>query len=425
MEQINKNNVSPLPKQSASSTLAVPKMTFSSSMKTVHDSHHGFSSQQIYPDSTSGFNNLSQHDTISTEESYNNIIMDTTSFPPLEKVLMNKTGAPLSQYNFYSYLQQEWQGEENLNFWLDVVTHEHLFESWREYQNHTKKARERRSYEEKNQFVYHDNDDDYDYEEQVVDEWEQNNDSTSSSVDDTGTTSVDSQNPVMPHNHTSSTQYGHEITIPGNYKPRNYNQLKIVKRVDEEDLTKSALNIYRKYGHMSILPEESRNTMADLIERQGRYNPVVFSSAKSYVHHIMNVIYFPKFIQSAVEMNLTQAHAILALPLGIMCLTLGFSLDLYYIFMGRESRLIRFYGFPAIWLGWILLQTAATRFSPIFSIFGVSECKFFSFHKIRERSVLLVHRKRSLKFIMWDTLASMITVGILFLIPPISLYEKS
>ncbi|CAG8494034.1 12118_t:CDS:2 [Dentiscutata heterogama] len=380
MEQINKNNVSPLPKQSTSSTLTVPKMAFGSSMKTAHDntfSHHGFSSQQIYPDSTSGvFNNLSQQDTFSTEESYNNIITDTTSFPPLEKVLMNKTGSPLSQYNFYSYLQQEWQGEENLNFWLDVVTHENLFESWRD-------------------------------------------------VDDTGTTSVDSQNPVMSHNHISSTQYGHEIAIPENYKSRSYSQLKIVKRVDEEDLTKSALNIYRKYGHMSILPEENRNTMADLIERQGRYNPVVFSSAKSYVHHIMNVIYFPKFIQSAVEMNITQVHAILALPLGIMCLTLGFSLDLYYIFMGLENRLIRFYGFPAIWLGWIFLQTAATRFSPIFSIFGVSECKFLNFHKIRERSVLLAHRKRFLKLIMWDTLASIITVGILFLIPPISLYEKS
>ncbi|CAG8560370.1 16498_t:CDS:2, partial [Racocetra fulgida] len=231
-------------------------MAFGSSIRTVHDntfSHHGFSSQQIYPDSTSGvFNNLSQHDTLSTEESFNNIITDTTSYPPLEKVLMNQTGSPLSQYNFYSYLQQEWQGEENLNFWLDVVTHENLFESWREYQNHTKKARERR----------------------MVDEWEQNHDSTSSSVDDTGTTSVDSQNPVMPLNHTSSARYGHEITIPDNYKSRNYSKLKIVKRVDEEDLTKSALNIYRKYGHMSILPEESRNTMADLIERQGRYNPV-------------------------------------------------------------------------------------------------------------------------------------------------------
>src|SRR6266542_2027420 len=69
-------------------------------------------------------------------------IPDGTYFPPLEKVLMNQSGSPLSQYNFYTYLKQEWQGEENLKFWLDVIKHEHLFKSWRDYQNYIKKSRE-------------------------------------------------------------------------------------------------------------------------------------------------------------------------------------------------------------------------------------------------------------------------------------------
>ncbi len=128
---------------------------------------------------------------------------------------------------------------------------------------------------------------------------------------------------------------------------------------------------------MSILPEESRITMQDLIERQGRFNPVVFSSAKSYVFHIMNVIYFPKFIQSTVDTNLTHLNAIMALPLGILFLTIGFALELFYIFMDEENRLLRLWGFLPIWLGWILLQTAATRFLPPLILFGVRYMRKF------------------------------------------------
>ncbi|RHZ82666.1 hypothetical protein Glove_106g50 [Diversispora epigaea] len=375
---------------------------------------------------------LYRQDTLNTDvssKSYvsDGIVSDGIYFPPLEKVLMNQSGSPLSQYNFYYYLKQEWQGEENLNFWLDVVTHENLFESWRLYQNHVKKSRERRSYEEKNQIIYEQGEE-YEQEEIVMEDWEPTHDynnSTSSAEDDI-TASVDSRNPVISitqQRNKSNKSDGHEISIIEDDQSGNYSQPEIIKRVNEDDLAKSALSIYQKYGHMTILPEESRNTMSDLIEHQGRYNPVVFSSAKSYVYHIMNVIYFPKFVQSAIEMNLTRIHAIFALPLGIVCLTFGLALELYYIFMGCENRLLRLYGFPVLWLGWIFLQTAATRFMPLLSLFGVSECDILQFHKIRERSILSAHRKRAFKFLIWDTLASILTLGIMFAIPPITLYD--
>ncbi|CAG8544787.1 3479_t:CDS:2 [Funneliformis caledonium] len=259
----------------------------------------------------------------------------------------------------------------------------------------------------------------------------------SSSAEDTVAPSivnsfVDSKNPVIQssssnyrhstskrHTKASSTTYGggignndhHEITISSEERSSSdYTQPEIIKRVGEEDLAKSSLNIYKKYGHMNILPEESRTTMQDLIERQGRFNPVVFSSAKSYVYHIMNVIYFPKFIQSAIDMNISHLNAIAALPLGIVALTIGLALELFLIFMGEENRLKRFWGFPPIWLGWILLQTAATRFFPPLILFGASEYKLFRFHKIKEISVLYAHRKRAFTFLMWDTLATVITI---------------
>ncbi|CAJ0646028.1 13499_t:CDS:2, partial [Entrophospora sp. SA101] len=340
--------------------------------------------------------------------SKNSIIFDGTFFPPLEKVLINKSGTPLSQYNFHSYLRQEWQGQENLNFWLDVVTHENLFESWR---------------------------------------------STSSAEEDTvALSSIDSKNPVISSSSKfNSTTYGikgsgrrersHNVisviedndygdnsssSNSDNFydKPRkNGHKLEIIKRINEEDLAKSALSIYEKYGHMNILPEESRTTMQDLIERQGRYNPVVFSSAKSYVYHIMNVIYFPKFIQSAIDINISQLHAIIALPLGIIALTSGFAFELYSIFVGIDNRLARLWAFPAILIGWILLQTAATRFSPLLVLFNTSEQSFLLFQRIKEKPVISAHKKRALTFIMWDALAAVLTLGILFAIPPIALYD--
>ncbi|CAI2170201.1 5117_t:CDS:2 [Funneliformis geosporum] len=381
--------------------------------------------------------------------SFNLIIPDGTFFPPLEKVLLNQSGSPLSQYNFYAYLKNEWHGEQNLNFWLDVVTHENLFGSWREYQNYVKNMRERVSYETERQ-----SESDRSngrgagrkYIEEIAD-WEPSHDhhDSNSSAEDTVAPSianslVDSTNPIIQssssnyrhsysnrHTKTSSIIFGggignndhHEISVSSEERSSSdYTQPEIIKRIGEEDLAKSSLSIYKKYGHMNILPEENRTTMQDLIERQGRFNPVVFSSAKSYVYHIMNVIYFPKFIQSAIDMNITHINAIASLPLGILALTIGFALELFLIFIGEENRLKRFWGFPPIWLGWIFLQTAATRFFPPLILFGASEYKLFRFHKIKELAILSAHRKRALTFLMWDTLATIITIELLFVIHP-------
>ncbi|CAJ0765181.1 17300_t:CDS:2, partial [Entrophospora sp. SA101] len=258
--------------------------------------------------------------------SKNSIIFDGTFFPPLEKVLINKSGTPLSQYNFHSYLRQEWQGQENLNFWLDVVTHENLFESWREYQNKIKKSRPKEQGQgnenEYYEYDYEEEDDemeeDDEYYEQDEEEWGSTSSTSSAEEDTVALSSIASKNPVISSSSKfNSTTYGikgsgrsndeknegersHNVisviedndygdnsssSNSDNFydKPRkNGHKLEIIKRINEEDLAKSALSIYEKYGHMNILPEESRTTMQDLIERQGRYNPVVFSSAKSY-----------------------------------------------------------------------------------------------------------------------------------------------
>ncbi|CAJ0872755.1 626_t:CDS:2 [Entrophospora sp. SA101] len=347
--------------------------------------------------------------------SKNSIIFDGTFFPPLEKVLINKSGTPLSQYNFHSYLRQEWQGQENLNFWLDVVTHENLFESWRSTSSAEEDTVALSSIDSKNP---------------VISSSSKFN-STTYGIKGSGRSNDEKNEGERSHNVISvieDNDYGDNSSSSNsdNFydKPRkNGHKLEIIKRINEEDLAKSALSIYEKYGHMNILPEESRTTMQDLIERQGRYNPVVFSSAKSYVYHIMNVIYFPKFIQSAIDINISQLHAIIALPLGIIALTSGFAFELYSIFVGIDNRLARLWAFPAILIGWILLQTAATRFSPLLVLFNTSEQSFLLFQRIKEKPVISAHKKRALTFIMWDALAAVLTLGILFAIPPIALYD--
>ncbi|GBC04053.1 hypothetical protein RclHR1_05490016 [Rhizophagus clarus] len=463
MEGYDKNEAFILSKHSSNNTsLSVPKIAFGAGNNR---NRRSYISQEFSPTKEVILDENTEDNVNGEKDFYHNnatpsfisenvtMGLDGTFFPSLDKVLMNKSGSPLSQYNFYAYLRQDWHGEENLNFWLDVVTHENLFESWREYQDYVKKSRERRKSENTISRRGKDKEDtgvegdDEDEESDDGEDWEPSNDYIDSNSSTDGTvapsvapSSIDSKNPVVKHSsnnrYSSSNRYAgafydngngknnHEITVISEDRPSSeYKQPQIIKRVNEEDLAKSALVIYKKYGHMNILPEQNRITMQDLIERQGRFNPVVFSSAKSYVYHIMNVIYFPKFIQSAIDMNLTHTHAIIALPLGIVALTFGLALELYYIFVGLENRLIRLWGFLPIWLGWILLQTAATRFLPPLIIFGVSEHKLFRFHKIKERSILYAHRKRALTFTMWDTLAAIITTAILFAIPPIALYD--
>ncbi|CAG8502739.1 2800_t:CDS:2 [Ambispora gerdemannii] len=298
--------------------------------------------------------------------------------PSLDKVLLGVSGAPLSQYNFYCYLREHWQAEDNLNFWLDVANDDSSSEEFEPSHNH--------------------------------------NDSHSSE-ENTVTPTDDSQINALSLNNISSNITTDEDASVGQPGYR--------RQINEDDLNKSAKQIYRKYAQLNIFPEEHRITMQDLILRQGRHNPVVFASSKAYVYHIMNVIYFPKFVESTIDINLTQIHAIIALPLGMVCLTFGIALELYYIFMAWENRMIRIWGFFPLWLGWVLLQTAVTRFFPPLILFGVSEHKLFRFHRIKERAILKAHRARALRFIFYDTLVALISIAILIAAPPIPLSSPS
>ncbi|CAG8457364.1 4026_t:CDS:2 [Ambispora leptoticha] len=302
--------------------------------------------------------------------------------PSLDKVLLGVSGAPLSQYNFYCYLREHWQAEDNLNFWLDVANHENLWGTWLE--------NERRKKERELHYRF---------------------------TEITVTPTNDSQVQALSLNNISSNVTSDEDASVGQPGYR--------RQINEDDLHKSAKQIYRKYANLNIFPQEHRTTMQDLIMRQGRHNPVVFASSKAYVYHIMNVIYFPKFVESATDINLSQISAIIALPLGMICLTFGIALELYYIFMAWEGRMIRIWGFFPLWLGWVLLQTAITRFLPPLILFGVSEHKLFRFHRIKEKAILKAHRSRAFRFFCYDTLVAVISTGILIAAPPIPLTSPS
>jgi uncharacterized membrane protein HdeD (DUF308 family) len=85
----------------------------------------------------------------------------------------------------------------------------------------------------------------------------------------------------------------------------------------------------------------------------------------------MEVVYFPRFVQTAMEMNMTSSCAVLALPVGITALCSGIAVVLYYVFMGHQDRSIRLWGLLPIWLGWLVLQASATRFMPTFVTLGL------------------------------------------------------
>ncbi|KAG9297694.1 hypothetical protein G9A89_011209 [Geosiphon pyriformis] len=338
-------------------------------------------------------------------------------------VLLGVSGAPLSQYNFYSYLRGYWQAEANLNFWLDVATHENLWAMWLENQQRKKEQEAQYQYyyeSEKASQQTRDNkveDDGEEFEEQKEESFNQfqrsyAHDDSHSSSGNTVTEFDDSRNPVSSLSNNSSGITEQEASV----RQQTYK-----RPISEEDLHKSAKQIYRKYAHLNLIPEENRITMHDLILRQGRHNPVVFASAKAYVYHIMNAIYFPKFVEASIDKNLTRIHSIIALPLGMIALTCGIALELYYIFMALENRVFRLWGLIPVWIGWVLLQTALTSFLPPLSFFGVSEHKLFRFHKIREKSILHAHRSRALRFIFYDTLVTILSVGLLLAIPPIRL----
>ncbi|KAL1923985.1 uncharacterized protein VTP21DRAFT_7020 [Calcarisporiella thermophila] len=171
--------------------------------------------------------------------------------------------------------------------------------------------------------------------------------------------------------------------------------------ITEQAVRKSAMAVYERYcspydpEKRVLLTEDHRLQLQDAIEYRGLVDPSVFSQAKQQVHQVLDVWFYPPFIDSACSTNMTRAM----------------------IFMGVAERELRAWGLPAILLGWLLVLSGLLEFFPLLTFFRSFETGGCNFHRINEKSVLKFHFRRAIFVTAVTLFATAVTILVFVFVP--------
>ncbi|GAN07275.1 conserved hypothetical protein [Mucor ambiguus] len=314
--------------------------------------------------------------------------------PTLDQMMRLHTYSPLTQSNFATFLRRR-RVHQNLNFLMELETHDKL---WRAYlQSVDRQNRQRLS-----RFL-----------ESAAEKDQQQNRTNmhhgggggimSSSVSYVETPDTDDlltplpAQPLTPRSPTSDA-----------YASRGN------KSLSRHDLVQNATRIYRTYcspimdaAQTIHLPDDHRRALEELIENNGRPEPVVFDSARSHVFEILNVFYYPLFVDDVLHKNISIGTSRLFLALGVIILTLAFSVELSLIFLDAGKSGTRWLAMIPFFFGWSLLLTSTTEFAWWFGIVSMSELQFMVYSDLQDVTVKKIHRKRG-----WLWLASILVLSI-------------
>lgn len=128
--------------------------------------------------------------------------------------------------------------------------------------------------------------------------------------------------------------------------------------LSRHDLAQNATRIYRTFcspldaAQPIHLPDDHRVALEELIEKHHRPEPVVFDSARSHVFEILNVFYYPQFVDSVLYSNLAKVGSRVLLGFGILLLVVGFAVEFSFIFLDSGGIAMRWWGLLPFFLGW-------------------------------------------------------------------------
>ncbi|ORX93744.1 regulator of G protein signaling superfamily [Basidiobolus meristosporus CBS 931.73] len=350
--------------------------------------------------------------------------------PAFEQVLTRKTSPPVCLYSYYIYLRDNNRSVENLDFWLDVVAHENLckiyckellstlsLNSSLNSPNSSKNPRfsiGRLSLRDiSNELRF------------STFSGVSNESSYSLSTFSIRPKSQVTQSDSKVENHTE--QYclnlpHSESDVSNPENKSNVSPSGTEKKVQREDLRKSAERIYYKYivsgaEKELILPGAIRFQICQMLEMQQRDDPEVFLQAKEFVFQEMLANSFPRFLRTRAYSNITPFHAMFRLVLGLFLLFVGFAAEFTLIFMDVQPKALRFWGLIPIWLGVCNIHVHQERLSPGFTLLGLSEKTLFHFNRVRDPHIRRLHIKKALRMVLLDLVVSLIIAVIFYVVP--------
>ncbi|KAI7894590.1 uncharacterized protein EV154DRAFT_438043 [Mucor mucedo] len=309
--------------------------------------------------------------------------------PTLDQMMRLHTYSPLTQSNFAAFLRRR-NVHQNLNFLMELETHDKL---WRAYlQSIDRQNRQRLS-----RFL------------ESAAEKEQNKQpmspivATHSYVETPDTDDLLTPLPPQP---TTPITPNTPRSLNDGYASRSTD-----KSLNRHDLVQNATRIYRTYcsplmdaAQTIHLPDDHRRALEELIEINERPEPIVFDSARAHVFEILNVFYYPLFVDSVLYKNISIGFSRLLLAFGIIILTLALSIEFSLIFLDAGHSWLPLIPF---FFGWTMLITSLTEFAWFFGIFSICEIQLFVYSDIQDVTVKKLHRKRA-----WLWLAAIIVLSI-------------
>ncbi|ORE09775.1 hypothetical protein BCV72DRAFT_254639 [Rhizopus microsporus var. microsporus] len=308
--------------------------------------------------------------------------------PTLEQMMRLNTYSPLTQSHFSTFLRRR-KAQQNLSFLMELETHDKL---WRAYlQSVDRQNRQRLS-----RFL------------ESAAEKEGTKDNTMVDlhqilyVETPDTEDLLSPLPLPPQgNHYASRTAASD------------------KSLSRQDLIDNATRIYNTYCSPTAqrvhLPEDYRRALEELVVHSERPEPVVFESARSHVFEILNVFYYPLFVDYVLHKNISIGMSRLCLGLGTLLLTLAFSIELSLIFLASSTS--RWLALIPFFFGWSALLTSITEFAWWFGISSVSEVQFMVYSDIQDVIVKKIHRKRGWLWLAFIILLSILNTLIFVFIP--------
>ncbi|KAI9492887.1 hypothetical protein BDB00DRAFT_825984 [Zychaea mexicana] len=336
--------------------------------------------------------------------------------PTLDQMMRLRTLTPLTQSNFTAFLRRRGV-HQNFNFLLELDTHDKLWHA------HVQSLRRqtRSSADRLSRFLESAAEKPANTKDTMMMMYDPNHHhhhQGSNYVETPDTQDLLRQQQYFPSTeedigHSTATAMGsnnNHSTTTSPYASRSPNG----KSLGRHDLEQNATRIYRTFcsrldaAQPIHLPDDHRAVLDELIEKHHRPEPIVFESARSHVFEILNVFYYPQFVDTVLYSNLAQTSARIVFLFGLIFLTIGFAVELSLIFLDQGTMGTRWWAILPFFFGWTNLLAGITDFAWWLAFTGKSEINFFAFEPIQDKTVLRIHRKRA---IIW--LAATIVLAIL------------
>ncbi|KAI9021584.1 hypothetical protein CLU79DRAFT_200770 [Phycomyces nitens] len=299
--------------------------------------------------------------------------LKVNGLPTLDQMMRLNTLSPLTLSHFSTFLRRR-DVHQNLSFLLELETHDKL---WRAHLSSV----ERKQGIRHSRFLLH-----------------------------AQKTSFRSNDPPVLEDE-------HEIEMES---ARVQNQDASLSR---HDLVQNSTRIYRTFcsamdaAQPIHLPEDHRLALEELIEKHHRPEPVVFESARSHVFEILNVFYYPQFVDSVLYTNIAIVSARILMFTGVLFLTMAYALEFALIFLDKGTQTTRWWGILPFLVGWTGLIASVTEFAWWLAFSGKCEIRFMVYSEVLDNSIRQMHTKRGCFWLILSVAVAFLNTLIFAFIP--------